>query len=60
MSNVSAKIKELDERLRVTEEELNSFVLMIPNIQHESVVYGPGAEDNPVVRTWGEKPVFCF
>jgi seryl-tRNA synthetase len=60
MSDVSTKIKELDERLRVNEEELNAFVLTVPNIQHESVVFGRGSEDNPVVRSWGEKPVFAF
>jgi seryl-tRNA synthetase len=60
MSEVSAKIKEYDESLRVTEEELDVFVLTIPNIQHESVVIGRGSENNPVVRSWGEKPTFCF
>jgi seryl-tRNA synthetase len=60
MGNVSAKIKEYDESLRVTEEELNAFVMIVPNIQHESVPQGHGSEDNPVVRTWGEKPVFSF
>jgi len=60
MGNVSAKIKEYDEDLRVTEEELNAFVMIVPNIQHESVPQGSGSEDNPVVRTWGEKPVFNF
>jgi len=60
MSDVSAKIKELDERLRITEEELNAFIMTVPNIQHESVVMGHGSEDNPVVRIWGEKPVFTF
>src|SRR5271157_2625435 len=60
MGNVSAKIKEYDESLRVTEEELNAFVMIVPNIQHESVPQGQGSEDNPVVRSWGEKPVFSF
>jgi seryl-tRNA synthetase len=60
MGDVSAKIKEYDESLRVTEEELNAFVMIVPNIQHESVPQGSGPEDNPVVRTWGEKPVFSF
>jgi seryl-tRNA synthetase len=60
MSDVSAKIKELDERLRITDEELDAFVLTVPNIQHESVVLGRGSEDNPLVRTWGEKPAFTF
>ena len=60
MGDVSAKIKEYDEILRVTEEELNAFVMIVPNIQHESVPKGNGSEDNTVVRTWGEKPVFSF
>jgi seryl-tRNA synthetase len=60
MGNVSAKIKEYDESLRVTEEELNAFVMVVPNVQHESVPKGNGSEDNQVVRTWGEKPVFSF
>ena len=60
MSQVSVKIKEYDETLGVTEEELNAFVLTVPNLQHESVPVGGSSEDNPVVRTWGEKPVFSF
>jgi len=60
MSQVSVKIKEYDETLRVTEEELNAFVLTIPNVQHESVPVGQSSEDNPVVRSWGVKPSFPF
>jgi seryl-tRNA synthetase len=60
MGDVSAKIKEYDESLRLIEEELNAFVMIVPNLQHESVPQGQGSEDNPVVRTWGEKPVFSF
>ncbi len=60
MSEVSAKIKELDENLKITEEELNNFVLIIPNIQHESVPIGGGPDDNPILRSWGKKPSFAF
>jgi seryl-tRNA synthetase len=60
MGDVAARIKEYDETLRVTEEELHAFVMIVPNIPHESVPQGKGSEDNPVVRTWGEKPVFSF
>jgi seryl-tRNA synthetase len=60
MGDVSAKIKEYDESLRVTEEELNAFVMIVPNIQHESVPQGSGPDDNPVVHTWGKKPDFSF
>lgn len=60
MGDVSAKIKEYDEVLKATEEELNAFVMIVPNIQHESVPQGTSSEDNTVVRTWGEIPVFNF
>jgi seryl-tRNA synthetase len=60
MGNVSTKIKEYDESLRVLDEEINAFVMIVPNVQHESVPMGHGSEDNTVVRTWGEKPVFNF
>jgi seryl-tRNA synthetase len=60
MGNVSARIKELDEALRLTEEELNAFMMTVPNVPHASVPFGNGPEDNPVVRVWGEKPVFDF
>ena len=60
MGEVSNRIKELDEALKQTDEEIQAIVMTIPNIPHESVVYGKGAEDNPVVRTWGEIPAFAF
>ncbi|MEN6464176.1 MAG: serine--tRNA ligase, partial [Syntrophaceae bacterium] len=60
MSEVSNRIKELDEELKETEENLKKIVMIIPNIPHESVVYGTGSEDNPVVRMWGEKPKMDF
>jgi seryl-tRNA synthetase len=60
MGEVSAKIKEHDENLKTTEEDLNSFIMIVPNVQHESVPLGNGSEDNEVVRIWGEKPVFNF
>ncbi len=60
MGTVSSRIKELDETLAQTEEKLNQLVMMIPNIPHESVVFGRSSEDNPVVRTWGEKRTFHF
>lgn len=60
MGEVSAKIKQYDESLKTIEEELNSFVMIVPNMQHESVPVGDDPEDNEVVRTWGEKPDFSF
>lgn len=60
MGAVSTRIRELEDGLKEIEENLHSLLLTIPNIPHESVVYGSNSEDNPVVRIWGEKPVFDF
>jgi seryl-tRNA synthetase len=60
MGAVSDRIKQLDEALKQTDEELDAIVMTIPNVPHASVVCGKGAEDNPVIRTWGEKPLFTF
>ncbi len=54
MKDVSDKIKELDEKLRLIEEELEQIVLSVPNMLHESVPTGKTPEDNPVIRSWGE------
>jgi seryl-tRNA synthetase len=35
-------------------------MLGLPNLPHDSVPPGKAAEDNPVVRTFGEKPAFEF
>ena len=60
MGEVSARIKELDETLKQTYEELQAIMMTLPNVPHESVVTGMGSEDNPVIRVWGEKPSFSF
>ncbi|MCX5852954.1 MAG: serine--tRNA ligase [Deltaproteobacteria bacterium] len=60
MGAVSSRIKTLDDDLKETEAGLHELLLTIPNIPHDSVPRGAGAEDNPVVRTWGGKPPFDF
>jgi seryl-tRNA synthetase len=39
---------------------VRDFLLNLPNIPHESVPLGVSADDNPVVRTWGQAPHFDF
>jgi len=60
MAQVGDKIKSLEGELEACEERLRAIVMTIPNIPHESVVFGRGPEDNPVVREWGTPPVFDF
>ena len=60
MRQVSQRIKELDGKLGQVEEELNRSLLLIPNVPHESVPVGKDADDNPVVKRWGEIAKFSF
>ncbi|BAU26259.1 seryl-tRNA synthetase [Aneurinibacillus soli] len=60
MKQVSAKIKEYDEQVRVLEEEISQIMLGIPNVPHESVPIGLTEDDNVPVRHWGEAVSFDF
>jgi seryl-tRNA synthetase len=60
MKEVSEKIKEYDEKLAEIEEELDSILLKIPNIPHESVPVGMDEEDNREIKKWGEPREFDF
>jgi seryl-tRNA synthetase len=50
--------KELE--LTQLQDELNAILMGIPNLPHTSVPDGKGEEDNPVLRLWGEPPLFDF
>jgi len=60
MQGVSQKIKVLDQELSVIEQKFRDFLLLMPNVPHESVAVGHDEKDNPVVRTWGSAPSFTF
>ncbi len=54
MKQVSDKIKSLDDELREIEEKLEEMVQAVPNMLHESVPTGKTADDNVVIRSWGD------
>ena len=61
------RVKEVNEAIgmhegqaREAEAWMADFLLNLPNLPHASVPVGASSEDNPVVRTWGEKPAFAF
>jgi seryl-tRNA synthetase len=47
------RIGQLDEQVKVLEEQFRSMLASIPNTPHESVPAGRGSEDNVEVRRWG-------
>lgn len=48
--------KELDETLKNAEEKIQQLLVTIPNLPHDSVPEGKGAEDNLIERSGGEMP----
>ncbi|QPC47945.1 serine--tRNA ligase [Mangrovibacillus cuniculi] len=60
MREVGDRVKVLDEELREVEEKLESILLSIPNIPHDSVPVGSSEDDNIPVRHWGDIREFDF
>ncbi len=54
MAALSTQIDALTAELAELEAAIDADLLTVPNLPHESVPDGAGADDNPVVRTWGE------
>lgn len=54
MRLVGDKIAELDKKIKETEEELNSLIMIIPNIPDPRVPYGTSDAENVVVRYEGK------
>ena len=60
VSNISAKSKEFESQLSLIQEKLNNFLLLIPNVPHESVPLGPDETSNKLVKEVGTLPEFDF
>lgn len=58
-ATLKAEIKALEPQERELEAELRDIELRFPNVPHESVPDGSTPEQNVVIRTWGQKPVFA-
>src|SRR6478735_5971044 len=54
------EIAELENGARNLEVGQRTLLLNVPNLPHDACPRGTSAEDNPVVRTWGEKKEFGF
>ena len=60
VEGLGEQLKAKEQALSQLQDELNDILMGIPNMPHASVPDGKGEEDNPVLRTWGEPPVFDF
>jgi seryl-tRNA synthetase len=54
------RITQLDKEVADCDAERDKLMLQLPNLPHESVPTGKSAEDNPEIRTFGQKPLFSF
>jgi seryl-tRNA synthetase len=60
MREVGDKIKNLDEEIRVVEEQLDAMLYTIPNLLNDDVPHGLTEDDNVELRRVGEVPTFTF
>ena len=60
VSNISAQSKEFESQLSLIQEKLNNFLLLIPNVPHESVPIGSDETSNELVKEVGTLPEFDF
>jgi seryl-tRNA synthetase len=54
MKEVSSEIKAQEAGISGIQEKLDSLLMYIPNMPHESVPIGRDEEDNLLIREWGE------
>jgi len=57
---LGGEIKDLEKKRDSIDERFQSILLTLPNLPDPSVPVGASAEENVVVRTWGEAPRFPF
>jgi len=57
---LSDQIKELDDGLSQLQERLDKEMCVLPNLPDPNAPVGASPEENLVVETWGEPPVFDY
>ena len=57
---IGERIAEATRETDLADARQRELLLMIPNLPHPDAPIGTSAADNPVVRSWGEKPEFNF
>ncbi len=53
---IGDQITRVTEQASAAEQQQNALLLQIPNLPHAAAPIGQDAADNPVIRSWGEKP----
>ena len=58
--SIPDEVKKLETQLARIQDEMQQWMLDIPNLPHESVPIGMSADDNVEVRRWGTPRTFNF
>ena len=56
MKQVSEKIKQMDEPMRLLDGQLQDRLLHLPNLLHDSVPIGKDEKENKEIKQWGKRP----
>nr|HQU63588.1 serine--tRNA ligase [Nitrosomonas sp.] len=60
VAHLGDELKLFESKLEQIQSELQSILLEVPNLPHDSVPEGSGEEDNQEIRRWGAIPAFDF
>ena len=58
VAGLGDQVKALEGELDHVQQQLRDFLLMVPNVTHESTPVGKSADDNVEVRRWGTPRTF--
>ena len=57
---IAEEIARWTKEVTAADEKQTDLLLNLPNLPHLQAPIGRSADDNPVIREWGEKPSFIF
>src|SRR5580704_16582923 len=57
---IAEEITQQNAEVTAADEKQRDLLLNLPNLPHLQAPIGKSANDNPLVREWGEKPSFGF
>lgn len=60
VAKIGDNLKANEKELKALQEELNDWLMRIPNIPHKSVPDGKNEDDNIEVHQWGKIPEFSY
>jgi seryl-tRNA synthetase len=57
---IDAEITAMEKQVAEKEERIRGYLMLLPNLLHETVPFGKDENDNVQIRTWGKTPKFGF